>query len=50
MSSFCLQMTKKMKATLQNTVFKDADVVAVSANPGGQETELPQPQGKIINN
>ena len=42
-------MTKKMKATLQNTVFKDADVVAVSANPGGQETELPLPQGKKIN-
>jgi hypothetical protein len=47
MTNFALQMTKKMRATLQNTVFKGADIVAVSANPGGQETELPQPQGKI---
>ncbi|CAB3367579.1 Hypothetical predicted protein [Cloeon dipterum] len=39
------KMAKKMKATLQNTVFKTAEVVAVSANPGGQETESPAPVG-----
>ncbi|XP_059472372.1 selenocysteine-specific elongation factor [Neocloeon triangulifer] len=39
------KMTKKMKATLQNTVFKNAEVVAVSANPGGQETDSPKPHG-----
>jgi len=41
-------MAKKMKATLQNTVFKNAEVVAVSANPGGQETDSPQSQGLTL--
>lgn len=32
-----LQMTRKMKLTLQNSVFKDSPVVSVSAKPGGSE-------------
>jgi hypothetical protein len=32
-----LQMTRKMKLTLANSVFKDAPVVSVAAKPGGSE-------------
>ncbi|XP_033606355.1 selenocysteine-specific elongation factor isoform X2 [Cryptotermes secundus] len=31
------KMTKRMKLTLANSVFKDAPVVSVAANPGGSE-------------
>jgi hypothetical protein len=39
-----LQMTRKMKLTLANSVFKDAPIVSVAAKPGGSEaihTSLP---------
>lgn len=38
-------MTKKMKATLQSTVFKDCEIVAIAANPGGQEDSACNPEG-----
>jgi hypothetical protein len=34
-----LQMTKKMKLTVANSVFKDAPVVSVAAKPGGSEVD-----------
>jgi hypothetical protein len=34
-----LQMTKRMKLTLANSVFKDAPIVSVAAKPGGSEVD-----------
>lgn len=40
-----LQVAKKMKATLANTVFKDAPIVNIAANPGGEANYTCSPEG-----
>ncbi|KAK7870360.1 hypothetical protein R5R35_000535 [Gryllus longicercus] len=39
------KMSKKMKMTLKNTVFRDCPIVSIAANPGGSDSPSNGPEG-----